>query len=295
VKDPTQEDRHVAIEFIAYGFEDENKNIHKGHAWFLLTQNSQDPKDLLWYTRVTDRIAKENHLGLRHYRENDSKFSKGQHIILPPLEIAATPQIKMSGSEMIGATVTAPTNTNKANGHSNWALSGVPPPMYNGDRDKSETFMDKFTSYELVNGDSKQFTTPFLKVALCLSYFNGPKVDTWARQKRSWLKEQRDILGVAITDPQLWVNFEDTFKNAFTDHDAKLAAYQQLHSLKMQGSDIDSYIADFDRLISEVGHNPTDIGVVMMFREGLQPSLLQEVLLHNVPAPTTLNVWKRKA
>jgi len=52
----------------------------------------------------------------------------------------------------------------------------------------------------------------------------------------------------------------------------------------MQGSDIDSYITDFDRLISEVGHNPMDIGVIMMFWEGLQPSLLREVLLHNVPA-----------
>jgi len=272
VKDPAQDERHITIEFIAYGFEDENRAIHKGHAWFLLTQNSQNPKDLLWYTRVTDQIAKENHLGLGHYRENDSKFSEGQHITLPPLEIAAAPQIEMSGSEAIGATVTAPANTDRANGHNNRALSGVPPPMFNRDRDKSETFMDKFTSYELVNGDSKQFTTPFLKVALCLSYFNGPKVDAWARQKRSWLKEQRDTFGVAITDPQLWVDFEEAFKNAFTDQDAKLAAYQQLHSLKMQGSDIDSYIADFDRLISEVGHNPTDIGVVMMFREGLQLS-----------------------
>ena len=54
VKDPAQEDRHVAIKFIAYGFEDENKAIHKGHTWFLLTQNSQNPKDLVWYTRVTD-------------------------------------------------------------------------------------------------------------------------------------------------------------------------------------------------------------------------------------------------
>jgi len=98
-----------------------------------------------------------------------------------------------------------------------------------------------------------------------------------------------------MTDPQLWVDFEDAFKNTFTDQDAKLAAYQQLHSLKMQGSDIDSYIANFDRLISEVRHNPTDIGVVMMFREGLQPLLLREVLLHNVPAPTTLSVWKQKA
>jgi len=198
-------------------------------------------------------------------------------------------------SEHIGATVTAPNDANRANGHNNRALSGVPPPMFNGDRDKSETFLDKFTSYELVNGDSRQFTTPFLKVALCLSYFNGPKVDAWARHQWSWLKDQRDVYGVSITSPQLWIDFETAFKNVFTDQDTKLAAYQQLHSLKMQGSDIDSYIADFDCLTSEVGYNTTDIGVVMMFREGLQPSLLQEILLHNVPAPTQLSQWKTKA
>jgi len=146
VKDPTQEDRHVAVEFISYGFEETDKSIHKGHAWFLLTQNSRDPKDLTWYTRATDRIAKDNHLGLGHYRENDSKFSEGQHAIFPP-EITPDPPSTMS--EHIGATVTAPTDANKANGHNNRALSGVPPPMFNGDRDKSETFLDKFTSYEL--------------------------------------------------------------------------------------------------------------------------------------------------
>jgi len=167
--------------------------------------------------------------------------------------------------------------------------------MFNGDRDKSETFLDKFTSYELVNGDAKQFTTPFLKVALCLSYFNGPKVDAWARQQWSWLKDQRDTYGVSMTSPQLWTDFKVAFKNAFTDQDAKLAAYQQLHSLKMQGSDIDSYITDFDRLTSEVEYNAMDIRMVMMFREGLQPSLLREILLHNVPAPTLLSQWKAKA
>jgi len=68
-----------------------------------------------------------------------------------------------------------------------------------------------------------------------------------------------------MTDPQLWMDFKRAYKDAFTDQDAKLAVYQELHSLRMQGSNIDSYIAEFDRLISEVGHNPTDIRVVMMF------------------------------
>jgi len=34
---------------------------------------------------------------------------------------------------------------------------------------------------------------------------------------------------------------------------------------------------------------------MIKFKEGLQPSLLREILLHNVPAPKTLVDWKQKA
>jgi len=53
------------------------------------------------------------------------------------------------------------------------------------------------------------------------------------------------------TDKSLWEDFELMFRMAYTDQDAKLTAFQKLSELRMQGSDIDSYIADFDRLIDE--------------------------------------------
>jgi len=67
-------------------------------------------------------------------------------------EIATTPHIEM---EEIAATVMAPmapAENRTING--NRSLSGVPPPIFNGDRDKSEHFLDKFMSYEIVNGDA---------------------------------------------------------------------------------------------------------------------------------------------
>src|SRR5882672_2127626 len=209
------------------------------------------------------------------------------------LEIAATPHIEM---EEVAATVTAPAppaKTKPANG--NRALSGVPPPIFNGDREKSEHFLDKFMSYEIVNGDARQFTIPYLKVALCLSYLNGPKVDAWARQHRLWLKNRHEQDGIPMTDKSLWEDFELLFRTAYTDQDAKITAYQKLNDLRMQGSDIDSYIADFDRLITEAGYNKFDMGVMIKFKEGLQPSLLREILLHTVPAPSTLIEWRQKA
>jgi len=62
-----------------------------------------------------------------------------------------------------------------------------------------------------------------------------------------------------MTDKSLWEDFELLFRTAYTDQDAKITAYQKLNDLRMQGSDIDSYIADFDRLISEAGYNKFDM------------------------------------
>ena len=98
-----------------------------------------------------------------------------------------------------------------------------------------------------------------------------------------------------MTDKSLWEDFELMFRTAYMDQDAKLTAFQKLSELRMQGSDIDSYIADFDRLIDEAGYSKYDMGVMIKFKEGLQPSLLREILLHNVPAPQTLLDWKQKA
>src|SRR5712675_532789 len=210
-----------------------------------------------------------------------------------PLEIAAAPHIEM---EEVAATVTAPalsTETKLANG--NRALSGVPPPIFNGDREKSEHFLDKFMSYEIVNRDARQFTISYLKVVLCLSYLNGPKVDAWARQHHLWLKNRHEQDGIPMTDKSLWEDFELLFRMAYTDQDAKLTAYQKLNDLCMQGSDIDSYIVDFDRLVDEAGYNKFDMGVMIKFKEGLQPSLLREILLHTVPAPNSLFGWRQKA
>src|SRR5712671_2389991 len=97
--------------------------------------------------------------------------------------------------------------------------------------------------------------------------------------RRLWLKAQKDA-GVSMMDQSLWDNFEADFCRAYADQDAKLMAYQKLNELRMHGSDIDSYIAEFDRLIDEAGYSRSDIGVLQKFKEGLQPSLVREVLTH---------------
>ena len=216
-------------------------------------------------------------------------------MVFPPMEIAAAPAAEPSSSASIAATITnnpAPPSEPRTNG--NRSLSGVPPPIFNGDREHSEAFLDKFLGYELANMDAKQFTVPALKTALCLTYLNGVKIDAWARQKRKWLRdEQRG--GAAPTEAYLWDHFERDFKAAFTDGDAKITASEKLHALKMVGSDIDTYIAEFDRLLDEIGYRKDDWGAILKFKEGLQPKLLHEIIVHTTPAPTTMTGWKNAA
>src|SRR5882757_1110970 len=79
------------------------------------------------------------------------------------------------------------------------------------------------------------------------------------------------------------------------DQDTKLTAYQRLNDLRMVGGDIDSYIAEFDRLVEEAGYSKYDMGIVQKFKEGLHPSLVREVLTHVTPTPTTLETWRKRA
>jgi hypothetical protein len=137
--------------------------------------------------------------------------------------------------------------------------------------------------------------TPYLKVALCLSYITGPKVDAWVKLKREWLKSQVKHQRCSFNNEKIWEDFEEDFRTAFMDTDAKLTAFEKLHNLRMVGSNIDSYIAEFERLREETRYRKDDLGAIIKFKEGLQPQLLQQVITHNVPAPNTLDGWMKKA
>src|SRR5712672_1571484 len=200
-------EKRTAVEFLAYQYKDEAQYTHTGNSWFHLHRQEEFTEDA-YMTRLSDQIDNDNDFGLRHWSETDTQYSDTRHMMHAPLttptplSIAATAPMDTSGLEYIGATMStpAPPPANPPSNGGNRALSGVPPPIFNGDRDKSELFLDKFMSYEIVNGDARQFTIPYLKVALCLSYFNGPKVDAWARQHRLWLKQRHEQDGIPMTD-----------------------------------------------------------------------------------------------
>jgi Retrotransposon gag protein len=238
-----------------------------------------------------------NNLGLGWWDVADPNHQAGHHTITTPelAQISAAPSAGPVPMDTIAATMVAPAQPAQSNGQSKGGLIGLPPPIFDGNRAKSDLFLDKFLGYELINGESRTFQVPYLKMALCLSYIVRPNVDAWANAKRRWLRDQVKAHRVPQSSDTLWDSFEHDFRTAYVDSDAKLNALQKFQELKMIGGDINSYIATFDRLREESSYREDDLGAIVKFREGLPPKLLQEIITHNVPAPTTMNTWKKKA
>ena len=61
----------------------------------------------------------------------------------------------------------------------NGRLKGTPPPMFNGDRDKSHKFLVDFCIYKFTNRNNDVMSNPATCVTIALTYMGGPLIDPW--------------------------------------------------------------------------------------------------------------------
>jgi hypothetical protein len=74
---------------------------------------------------------------------------------------------------------------------------------------------------------------------------------------------------VGEDDEVLWEEFEAHFKSAWKDTAKTQNTYDQLMRLTMQGYDIDTYNATFERLASTAEWEPDAKGTIARYRSGL--------------------------
>jgi hypothetical protein len=65
-------------------------------------------------------------------------------------------------------------NPAPANGNS---LFGAPPEVFDGNRAKAKEYMHSFKRWWALNEEKTVFDIPYKRVALCISYMKGPKVE----------------------------------------------------------------------------------------------------------------------
>ena len=63
-----------------------------------------------------------------------------------------------------------------------------------------------------------------------------------------------DALDPTNNIPAVWEQFLHEFAEQFQDTQAQARARMKLQALKMQGTDIDKYIANFEQMAQDVGY-----------------------------------------
>ena len=166
---------------------------------------------------------------------------------------AVQPQlsIQTTMAEQIDTTIAGPegqpqSNINVITHNTNGTFKGNPPPIFNGDRSKSRTFLTTFYLWRLTNKHNDTMRKPYSCITALLSYMSRPQVDSWKEEQLGKLiKEIHD--GTQETDKVLWDNFIEAFKQAYTNTNLREEAYQAICKL-CQKESLDEFFANFKRL-----------------------------------------------
>jgi hypothetical protein len=181
-------------------------------------------------------------------------------------------------------------------------MKGQPPTIFDGTRSKTSQFMIEFQLWWMINSQAEVMSNPFSRIALCLSFIRGPRVDNWVAEKINQLR--RAVLGDPAqglaathlqTDEDLWHNFGADFRGTFEDTASEENAYAKLKSLRMDGDQIDEYIATFEVLLARAGWQRNDKGSIDLFFNGLSNKVQRKILSIYAILPVTIDDWQAAA
>jgi Retrotransposon gag protein len=183
-------------------------------------------------------------------------------------------------------------------------MKGAPPEIFNGDRSQTANFMLQFQIWWMVNNRAEAMINPFQRIALCLSFIRGKRVDKWVEERINQL--QRAVVGDPTamppispthldTDERLWNAFGADFRSAFQDTAAEENAYAALKVLTMKDDQIDEYIAHFEVLLVKARWQRHEKGSMDMFFNGLTKNVQRRILSVYSVLPTSLDEWQSAA
>jgi hypothetical protein len=119
---------------------------------------------------------------------------------------------------------------------------------------------------------------PYSHSMLFLTYLKGPLTATWAASMSRDLTN-RVRTGVDTGDERLWTHMFQLFRRQYTNNQEQERAENILQKgIRMQGEDLDTYIAKYEGLVLEAGFNLRDWLCLKMFTDGLPHDLYCDIL-----------------
>jgi len=176
--------------------------------------------------------------------------------------------------------------------HSNGALKGNPPFMFDGDRSKICKFLLSWNLWTAINANNDTMKKPFSRIVTILSYMDGTCVDAWKEEQLDKIKEEADD-GIQETDETLWDNFLERFKNTFVNQNRQSEAYQELCKLK-QGESLDDFFTKFKQLAHKADIPLDDKGTIETLKHAMAKGLTSAIINSPNFDPTTDVSWTFK-
>ena len=97
-------------------------------------------------------------------------------------------------------------------------LRGIMPDKFDGNRTKTNTFLQEFNILWNMNENNEMFQSPYLRINLALSLIRGPNVDDWVQAQIEELRRRLAPGGGFTWDQKaLWTDFRNTLMTAFTN------------------------------------------------------------------------------
>jgi hypothetical protein len=117
------------------------------------------------------------------------------------------------------------------------ALKGTLPDQFDGDRTKTQTFMNAFDLFWMTNEESAVMKNPYRRCTLFLGLLKGTKVEDWVNDQAVQLREKvnRKSDPIAKSEESLWKDLKDTFKENYAYMGRIEQARSDLGRLEMGG------------------------------------------------------------
>jgi hypothetical protein len=97
------------------------------------------------------------------------------------------------------------------------SLCGSPPNIFDGTRDKVDSFLQAFGLYRAINRRHITMREPYNRIMMMLFYMKGPKIDDWVQEKVTLLETAVTNGTANPNDEHMWNTFLEEFTDAFTD------------------------------------------------------------------------------
>ena len=145
----------------------------------------------------------------------------------------------------------------------------------------------------MLNEEAEVMRQVFSRMTLFLTFIKGPNVQEWVGSQVGWLG-RRLLAGGRKADKHQYDAVIESFNTAFTDTMSLQKAKAEFQTLKMEGGDLDTYIAKFERLARITSYDLQNQMVLDLFGSSLT-SGLYIAIINGPDEPRNWTEWTRAA